>query len=378
MRKLYVFGFAALLLIVGGASFPLTNSIEHIPPSSPDGDTPPAGPTGNTLRLKADEVTGITHSLDLGLSSVVSNYRDSGEIKIDSVTIPGTAVTFTLAELPAGTFTLGSPTDEANRGDDEGPQRAITIDGFWMSTHEVTFDEYAVFRFRDRDSDEAATSSYSADAVTRPSIPYEDPAHGMGNQGFPATGMTQWAALQYAYWLSLKTGSFYRLPTEAEWEYACRAGSGDGYLFGDDATELGQYAWYFENSSEAFHKVGTKRPNDLGLYDLHGNVSEWTLDQYKMDFYANIDDGIASPWQQPTRLHPRTVRGGAFDDDADELRCSNRIESSLKWKRRDPQIPKSKWWNTDSPFLGFRLVRPVNPPAPEAIEQFWASVLAFS
>jgi formylglycine-generating enzyme required for sulfatase activity len=104
---------------------------------------------------------------------------------------------------------------------------------------------------------------------------------------------------------------------------------------------------------------------------MHGNVAEWTLDQYNPGFYEEIAAGAADPWFRPTRLHPRTVRGGAFDDDPEALRCANRLPSSMTWKRRDPQIPKSFWWNTDSPFVGFRLASPVEQPSPEEQAEFW-------
>lgn len=294
--------------------------------------------------------------------------------------IPGTDVTFPMVHLPKGTFTLGSPADETGRDADEGPARTATVGSFWMSAHEVTYDAFAVFRFRRLDSDSAATpgTSFEADAVSRPSPPYEDPAHGMGKHGHPATGMTQWSALQFAKWLSEKTGRFYRLPTEAEWEYACQAGASTAYAFGDDPAALDAYAWYIGNSDEEYHPVGQKQANAWGLYDMHGNVAEWTLDQYAANFYASLPDTARNPLSEPTRRRPRTVRGGAYDDDPAALRCANRIESSLRWKRRDPQIPKSRWWNTDSPFVGFRLVRPANAPSPEEIDAFWRQHLGGS
>jgi len=295
----------------------------------------------------------------------------------ETETIPGTEVSFTLVRLPGGTFTFGSAADEAGRNTDEGPQHTVVVEPFWIGTHEVTYDEFAIFRYRERDSDATATAGdgFDPDAVARPSPPYEDPAHGMGNQGFPAVGMTQWGALHYARWLSEKTGHFYRLPTEVEWEYACRAGTETAYSFGEDPEALDAYAWHFGNSDEVFHKVGEKQPNPWGLYDMHGNVSEWTLDQYDAGYYETLAEEAQAPWAEPTSLHPRTVRGGAYDDDPEALRCAARLESSMNWKRRDPQIPKSFWWNTDAPFVGFRLIRPVNPPSPEDIEAFWAFVL---
>ncbi len=269
---------------------------------------------------------------------------------------------------------LGSPEKEPGRDADEGPRRAVTVSAFYMGVHEVAYNEHAIFRYRDRDSQASAAGvAFDPDIVARPSPPYEDPAHGMGNQGYPAGGVTQWGALQYAKWLSDKTGEFYRLPTEAEWEYACRAGTTTAFSFGDDPALAADYAWYYENSSETLQPVGGRAANPWGLHDMHGNVAEWTLDQYAADAYGAHEG--ANPWVQPTRLHPRTVRGGAFDDDPEALRCAARLESSLKWKRRDPQIPKSMWWNTDSPFVGFRIVKSVERPPPEEIEAFWDTVL---
>ncbi|HUF07821.1 MAG TPA: formylglycine-generating enzyme family protein [Rhodothermales bacterium] len=292
-------------------------------------------------------------------------------------TIPGSGVSFEMAYMAGGTFLIGSPETEAGRDPDEGPQRVVSIDPFWIGVREVTWDEFDVFRRRELDSDTTATSdsTFSADAVARPSPAYEDPSHGMGANGFPAVSMTQWAALNYAEWLSRKTGRFYRLPTEAEWEFACRAGSSTAFSFGDELDSLDMYAWYWDNSGEVFHQGGTRRPNDWGVFDMHGNVAEWTLDQYDPGLYASFEsDTTDSPWARPTMLHPRTVRGGAYDDDPEALRCAARLESSLNWKQRDPQIPKSFWWNTDSPFVGFRLVSPAHPPSPDEIEEFWMLV----
>ncbi len=308
------------------------------------------------------------------------SQQDSGQsrsARVISESIPGTKLTFELALIPGGGYVMGSPFGEVGRNDDEGPQRYVLIDSFWMSTREVTYEEFAAFRLPMGSGGSPASDSATRapHAVARPSPPYEDPAHGMGNRGYPAAGMTQWAALHYAKWLSDKTGDFYRLPTEAEWEYACRAGSATAYSFGDSSDDLDRHAWHWLNSDEVFQPVGQKLPNAWGLYDMHGNVAEWTLDQYVEDVLASWPDSARAPWVRPTSLHPRTVRGGAYDDDPEALRCAARLRSSLNWKRRDPQVPKSYWWNTDSPFVGFRLVRPVSPPSPEEQEEFWILVL---
>ena len=293
--------------------------------------------------------------------------------------IPGTNVSFQMTPIPAGTFLMGSPAEENNRKEDEGPQNEVAIEGFWMGVHEVTFDTYEVFRDKLLDkAPEGKEDSWNVDAVTRPSPPYEDPTFGMGKYGFPAVSMTQYTALSYCKWLSEKTGVFYRLPTEAEWEYACKAGTTTAYSFGNEVDSIGTYAWYYDNSDEKYHKVGEKKPNPWGLYDMHGNAAEWTLDQYVDTFYTALSgqgSPVVSPWSLPTKLHPRTVKGGSWDDDPTSLRSSARTRSSMKWKKRDPQIPKSFWWNTDSPFVGFRIIRPQKQLSPEEIKAFFAGVL---
>ena len=296
----------------------------------------------------------------------------------DTVYVPGSDISFRLRRVPAGSFLFGSPPDEPGRRGDEGPQVRVEMSSFWIMEHEVTAEAFSAFRYRERDSDSTfANVPYDADAVSRPSPPYEDPYHGMADEEHPATGMTQFSAVHYARWLSDKTGQFYRLPTEAEWEYACRGGTNRAFGVTDDPAAIGDYAWYVDNSGETTHAVGEKPANPWGLHDMNGNVSEWTLGQYSVNFHemlaaeAESTGVVRDPWDMPDRPRPRTVKGGAFDDDPAALRCAARLRSSNDWKRRDPQLPKSRWWNTDSPFLGFRLVRPVDPPSAEEQAAFW-------
>ena len=122
--------------------------------------------------------------------------------------------------------------------------------------------------------------------------------------------MTQLAAIKFCEWLSAITGKFYRLPTEAEWEYACRAGSDGAYSFGNDFNELKEYAWYADNSNEKYQKVGQKKPNSWGVYDMHGNVAEWTLDQYIATAYKKRKKDVVNPYEAATKTYPRVVRGG--------------------------------------------------------------------
>jgi len=280
--------------------------------------------------------------------------------------IPGTTVEYSMTLVPAGKVTIGNDIHS-----NEGPSFNATLESFWIGTHELTFDEYKVFRKKNLDVAPEEMPEWDADAISRPSPPYEDPTFGMGEDGYPAVSMTQLAALQYCKWLSDKTGEFYRLPSEIEWEYACRANSKVDYQ-----TALDTFAWYYDNSMEKYQKVGLKTANSWGIHDMLGNVSEWTLDQYEENAYQTLSTSTeVNPWIKPTSLYPRTVRGGSWDDDKSKSRCDCRISSSDEWKERDPQIPKSFWWNTDSPFVGFRMVKPVNPPSAEDQAAFWEMVL---
>jgi formylglycine-generating enzyme required for sulfatase activity len=210
------------------------------------------------------------------------------------------------------------------------------------------------------------------DAVTHPTQPYVEMSFGMGKDGFPAISMTQHAANKYCQWLSAKTGHFYRLPTEAEWEYAARAGTKTKFFWGDDDSKIGDYAWWSENSSGKYQKVGKKKPNPWGLFDIIGNVVEWTLDQYDADFYKSGKND--NPWNKASKPYPHSARGGAWDDDsAEKLRVAARRASNPDWKIQDPQFPKSIWYHTDAQFLGFRVVRPLETPSKEDMQKYWNS-----
>jgi formylglycine-generating enzyme required for sulfatase activity len=294
-------------------------------------------------------------------------------------TIPGTDVAFSLVFVPGGVFPMGSPPDEPGRDDDEGPVRVVRLSSFWMGAHEVSQEAFALFRHRRLDdhvgpSDEVP---FDADAITRPSPPYEDPSQGMGQEARPAVGMTRFAALHYARWLSFKTGRLYRLPTEAEWEYACRAGGDGVYGFGSDPGASDAYAWFEDNAAGSYHAAGQKAANQWGLHDMHGNVAEWVMDSYATDAYAALPEG--APAVDPVAGQPPRgrglVRGGAFDDAPDGMRCAERFPEAAAWKRRDPQVPKSRWWNTDSPHVGFRLVSPATPHGMDEIRAYWAEIL---
>lgn len=285
--------------------------------------------------------------------------------------IEGTSLTFSMEAIPGGEFQMGSASG-ANA--DEKPVHKVKIDPFWMGTYEVTWNIFEPFLYKDFEVTKSTDGKVPAevDAVTRPTKPYLDMTFGFGKDGQPALAMTHYNAIQFCKWLYVRTGVFYRLPTEAEWEYACRAGSDKAYFFGDDAAQLGEYAVFQENADGKTAKVGTKKANPWGLYDILGNVSEWTYDQYAEDFYQQFADKVAdNPVNVPTQLYPHVVRGGSFESAAIDLRSAARGASDPIWKQLDPQIPKSNWWFPEAPFVGMRLVRPVKQPSHEEIMAYY-------
>lgn len=297
-----------------------------------------------------------------------------------AVTIPGSDVSFTMLPIPAGEFLMGSPDDEAGRKNDEGPRAKVRVSPFWMGKTEVTWNEFELFMYpnqekliRELTKVEDVDNTLS-DALARPTAPYVEMSFGMGKDGYPAISMTQHAANKYCQWLSAKTGQYHRLPTEAEWEYAARAGTTTAWSFGDDPTQIGEYAWYGLNSDWKYQKVGTKKPNPWGLHDMHGNVTEWVIDQYQADYYAQLAAGgdAVDPWNEAVTLYPRVARGGSWDDDDPAaLRSAVRRASGPQWKQQDPQLPKSIWYHTDAQFLGFRVVRPLEVPSAEELYRIW-------
>jgi len=277
---------------------------------------------------------------------------------------------FKMVPIQAGKFLIGSKATEKNRKADEGPQKEIQVAAFWMSAYEVTRDELDVFL-----KDESTSQNVTADAITRPSAQYVDLSWGMGKEGgYPANSMSQRTAIMYCRWLYEKTKIFYRLPTEAEWEYACRAGTQTVYHFGNDPALLGKYAWYAKNSEDKFHKVGQKLPNAWGLYDMLGNLMEWTLNHYTPNAYEDYKSIDSVPVAN-NKKYPKSVRGGGFSESANELRSANRLHSDPAWNKRDPQIPKSKWWLTEAKNIGIRLVRPLVQPSEQEINEFFKTYL---
>ncbi len=355
--------------------------------------------------------------------------------------IPGTDVTFEMLPVSGGEFLLGSPEDEADRADDEGPQVRVKVEPFWVGKCEVTWAEYQAFMamyeaFKTlqllatnrgaADGNSGANDNWrivqmhawngkleeewGVDAVTAPTPLYEPEfTYSVGDQpNQPAVTITQFAAKQYTKWLSGITGRDYRLPSEAEWEYAARAGTTTAYSFGDDAGELENYGWFEDNGDSQLHAVGSKKPNPWGLYDVHGNVAEWTLDEYQSDAYAKLaatfGAGLPTPpkketggldvrgqetraqpgtvdaksavrWPTTAKPYPRVIRGGSWLEPAAMSRSAARHKSAEdeEWKISDPNFPLSPWWYTeqDAQAVGMRIIRPLKPLSADAKKRVW-------
>jgi len=390
---------------------------------------------------------------------IVANLKEKSAADMKGYTnnVPGTDVPYSMVAIPGGEFMMGSPASEAGRKAPEGPQHRVKVSPFWMGQFEVTWNQFLLYMYPDDEKKLRETFGSDtninavSDAVTRPTKPYVDMSFGWGKTGFPAIAMTQHSANKFCHWLSAKTGHFYRFPTEAEWEFACRAGTTSAYYFGDDPAMLepgvsagvirelsgtveyqkagagdwlpakvgqtlqkgdklrtasgsralvqfayrpnpspvtekstievpipdyvGQYAWYFNNANDKYQLVGKKLPNPWGLFDMHGNVREWTLDQFDEGYYASLagQGVVTDPWNKATKPYPHSARGGSWYDDAAELRSAARIGSGKSWKMQDPQLPKSRWWLSDAQWIGIRLVRPLKVPSPEEMVKYWTS-----
>jgi len=246
-------------------------------------------------------------------------------------TLPGLLVKFDMVAVPAGKLVtaIGAPDDKP---------REVAVKAFYLGMHEVTWDEYDVFTYclDIPEKDRPGQWSDQMEALLRPSLPYRNMDGGYGHEGWPAGSVHPQGATKYCRWLSAKTGRKYRLPTEAEWEYAARFGAaGDGRV---DRAILDAIAWHRGNAEEAPHAVGKRRPNALGLHDLFGNVQEWTL-------AAN------GAW---------VTRGGSYVDPAAQVNLESRhvFDKALSrmWQASQGNLVKSIWWLSDGPHVGFRVV----------------------
>jgi len=293
--------------------------------------------------------------------------------------IPGSAVSFEMIAIPGGSFQMGSPDDEPFRNKDEGPVKEVEVDPFFMAKIEVSWDEYLAF-FKQTGAQGKSTDTYlnvdkaQVDAISGPTPPYGAPDQGWGKGKMPSMSMTHNAAEVYCQWLSEITGKSYRLPTEAEWEYAARGGSTGPYyfegdpkrfvkqgvrnkLFGVDTAGINSYVTYMENSGARSLPPEAKIENPFGLLNMLGNVAEFCSDWYAEDAYAQYSDGVLKNPRGPAQGEEHVIRGGSYRDGADRVRSASRDYTRTDaWLKTDPQIPKSVWWYSDCFHVGFRVV----------------------
>ena len=329
----------------------------------------------------AEELPGLAKEKP---SEGFSVQTEQGWMVAYEMAIPGTEVKFRMVPVPGGEYVMGSPTTEPHRKDDEGPQRKVVVAPFWMAECEVTWAEfrqfmelYRVLKELQANRIRTVTDANRIDAVTAPTPLYmPDFTFEFGDDPkLPAVSMTQYSAKQYTKWLSGISGQQFRLPTEADWEYACRAGSTTSYSFGDDPAILAQYGWFETNTEKKGSQlVRQKKPNAWGLYDMHGNAAEWVIDGYANYMPQEATVNAAKDWARTDKPDPRVVRGGSWEFPAADCRSAARLGSDDEaWKYQDPNLPLSPWWYTDDPArgVGFRLLRPLQALPRMEIEDFW-------
>lgn len=294
--------------------------------------------------------------------------------------IPGTSVSFRMKPVPGGTFIMGSTRETFFPQGDELPPREVKVDSFWLAEVEVTWDEYLAFfnatgtqgRMESVQDEEGRVKK--ADAITGPTPPWGAPDQGWGKGQRPAITMTHYAATVYCEWLSKITGKKYRLPTEAEWEYAARAGTTGTYffdgdpekyvrdnffrrIFGVDTSVINSYVIYKENSPLKTQPPDRVKPNPFGLKNMLGNVAEFCYDYYDPLVYRKYPSGVISNPFGPRTGEEHSIRGGAYNHTAKEVRVANRDHTrTIEWLVTDPQIPKSRWWYSDCKNVGFRVL----------------------
>ena len=331
-------------------------------------------------------ISGYSHSRMVSPSQPISNgitYESAAEVsefKSFTETIPGTGASIRMLAIPGGTFIIGSSEKEALRNVNEGPQKSVTVSSFFMAEAEISWEQYWAFYNETMSEGRTPPETIYAnntrpdlDAVSGPTPPFGNPDQGWGMGDRPAITMTHYAAETFCQWLSLKTGRTYRLPTEAEWEYAARGGTSTPYFFEGsprkyssrglmrkiskaDTTAINSYATYSLNSHNRTRLPSEVKPNPFGLKNMLGNVLEYCSDWYAEDAYSRIQDGAVDP-KGPESGTEHVVRGGMYSDDAADIRVASRgCTHHDAWLKTDPQNPKSIWWYSDIKGIGFRVV----------------------
>ncbi len=293
-------------------------------------------------------------------------------------TIPGTTISFNMKAIPGGSFKIGSPDNEQMRKTDEGPQKEVKLSPFFMAEIEITWDTYLAFysataaEGRSTDTEGARTEA-DVDAISGPTPPYGQPDQNWGLGNRPAITMSYHSAETFCKWLTQVTGKTYRLPTEAEWEYAARGGTetpfffegnpkdfGEkgfiGKMFGKGSDEINNYIIFSGNSQLKTAEPENVEANPFGLINMLGNAQEYCSDWYAEDTYNKLKDGEVNP-KGPASGDEHVIRGGSFKSEIGEVRSAARdFTRSTAWMKTDPQMPKSIWWLSDCNYISFRVV----------------------
>jgi formylglycine-generating enzyme required for sulfatase activity len=333
-------------------------------------------------------IEGYTHGSNKTFGNTSSAAKEIfseptpvNEFKNFTERIPRSSISFNMVAVPGGKFNIGSSENEPFRRADEGPVKEVQLSPFFMAEVEVTWDEYLAFyaqtaaEGRSTDTEGLRkTSSVETDAISGATPPYGQPDQGWGLGKRPAISFSYHAAETYCKWLSQVTGKTYRLPTEAEWEYACRAGSEGPYFFpGDpkkfeksglkarisknDTAVINTYVIYKGNSQARTQPPDRVKPNPFGLRNMLGNVAEFCSDWYQPDAYSLYPQGTVTDPKGPSEGKEHVVRGGSFQSTAGNLRNATRDYTRTEaWLKTDPQMPKSIWWYSDCFNVGFRVV----------------------
>ena len=335
---------------------------------------------------KHGKLTGIpgaaTATVDTSLyfktATPVTSFTDYTE------QIPGTAVAFKMVAIPGGTFKMGSTDKEPFHKADEAPVRNVTISPFFKAEVEVTWDQYWAFYGQTMSEGRtppetvyANNSNPDVDAISGPTPPFGFPDQGWGAGDRPAITMTHYAAETFCQWLSKQTGKKYRLPTEAEWEYAARGGTETPYFFTGNPKDfsdqgfwrkffdaktdsISSFVIYAKNSKNRTQEPGEVKANPFGLKNMLGNVMEYCADKYDPKAYSKGGDNVTNPLI--TEGEEWVVRGGNYTSDAADVRSAARDYTKHDaWLKTDPQQPKSIWWYSDIRGIGFRVVCEPDP-----------------
>ena len=288
------------------------------------------------------EGTGAVRDPMKRIETRAARRQDGGSVLIGLLLVLGAP--FSLSIVPQATAKLEPYTETLPKslvkiemipvqgGSVKIGDKDVTVKPFWMASTETTWEAFDSFLESGPASPAYDQTNFPIDAIARPSKSYILPDLGWGHSGYPAINLSYTSVEMFCRWMAATTKKKYRLPTEAEWELACRDGVQGAWSM--DKALLDKSAWYDKNSNKMTHPVGKKQPNKAGFYDLLGNVGEWATDL----------DG------KPV------LCGGTFLDDISVIAPGTRSRWAPEWQETDPQMPKSRWWLSDGSFVGFRLV----------------------